>query len=64
MKPEAVKYWATVLKQVSQDPKWIAGNANFGGIPRVLSPEATQKYVADSYATYAELVRKANLEIK
>jgi tripartite-type tricarboxylate transporter receptor subunit TctC len=64
MSPEAVQRWAAVLKQVSQDPKWIAGNASFGGMPRVLSPQDTEKYIAESFTTYTELVRKAGLELK
>ena len=64
MNPEAVKKWADALKQVSQNPKWIAGNANFGGIPNVLSPEDTLKFVTESQAIYADLVQKASLEIK
>lgn len=63
MDPAAVKKWATVLKQVSQDPKWIAGNANFGGIPHVLSPTETEKYVGESYAIYSELATRAGLRM-
>jgi tripartite-type tricarboxylate transporter receptor subunit TctC len=63
MSPEAVSRWAAVLKAVSQDPKWIAGNANFGGTPHVLSPDETQKYVGDGYAVYLDLVHKAHLDI-
>ena len=64
MNQEVVQKWAAVLKQVSQDPRWIAGNANFGGMPRVLSPQDTEKYFAESFTTYTELVRKAGLEVK
>jgi tripartite-type tricarboxylate transporter receptor subunit TctC len=64
MSPEAVQKWAAVLKQVSQDPRWIAGNAAFGGMPRVLSPQDTEKYIAESFTIYTELVRKAGLEVK
>lgn len=64
MSPEAVQKWAAVLKQVSQDPKWIAGNATFGGMPRVLSPQDTEKFVADSFTIYTDLVRKAGIEVK
>jgi tripartite-type tricarboxylate transporter receptor subunit TctC len=64
MSAEAVQKWAAVLKQVSQDPKWIAGNATFGGMPRVLSPQDTEKYVADSFTIYTELVRKAGLDVR
>jgi tripartite-type tricarboxylate transporter receptor subunit TctC len=64
MDPAAVKKWADVLQQVAKDPKWIAANAVYGGIPHVLSPEQTRKYAADSYAIYVDLVKKAGLEIK
>lgn len=63
MSPEAVDKWAAVLKQISQDPKWIAGNANFGGIPHVLPPAETEKYVSQGAAIYADLVAKAGLQV-
>ena len=63
MSPEAVDKWAAVLKQISQDPKWIAGNANFGGIPHVLPPGETEKYVSQGAAIYADLVAKAGLQV-
>ncbi|WP_088158588.1 Bug family tripartite tricarboxylate transporter substrate binding protein [Achromobacter xylosoxidans] len=63
MSPEAVAKWAAVLQQISQDPKWIAGNANFGGIPHVLSPAETEKYVSHGAAIYADLVAKAGLQV-
>ncbi|WP_251877697.1 tripartite tricarboxylate transporter substrate binding protein [Achromobacter sp. Marseille-Q4954] len=63
MSREAVDKWAAVLKQISQDPKWIAGNANFGGIPHVLPPAETEKYVSQGAAIYADLVAKAGLQV-
>ena len=63
MAPEAVRRWAAALKQIARDPKWIAGNENFGGIPHVLSPEDTERYVRDGSAIYAELVAKAGLQV-
>ncbi len=63
MNSEAVAKWAAVLKQISQDPKWIAGNANFGGIPHVLSPAETERYVNQGAAIYADLVAKAGLQV-
>ena len=48
MDPVAVRKWADVLQQVAKDPKWIAANANYGGIPHVLSPEETAAYLAVS----------------
>ncbi|HEY9271929.1 tripartite tricarboxylate transporter substrate binding protein [Achromobacter sp.] len=63
MSPEAVAKWASALKQIAQDPKWIAGNANFGGIPHVLSPAETEKYISQGAAIYADLVAKAGLQV-
>lgn len=63
MSPEAVAKWASALKQIAQDPKWIAGNANFGGIPHVLSPAETEKYINQGAAIYADLVAKAGLQV-
>lgn len=63
MDPAAVAKWAEVLRQISQDPKWIAGNANFGGIPHVLSPAETEKYVSQGAAIYADLVARAGLQV-
>ncbi|AVG43054.1 Bug family tripartite tricarboxylate transporter substrate binding protein [Achromobacter insolitus] len=63
MNPEAVARWASALKQIAQDPKWVAGNANFGGIPHVLSPAETEKYVSQGAAIYADLVARAGLQV-
>ncbi|AVJ29802.1 Bug family tripartite tricarboxylate transporter substrate binding protein [Achromobacter spanius] len=63
MSPEAVNKWAAALQQISKDPKWIEGNANFGGIPHVLSPADTEKYVDQGSRIYADLVAKAGLQV-
>jgi len=63
MSPEAVNKWAAALKQIAQDPKWIAGNANFGGIPHVLSPADTEAYISQGYTVYADLAARAGLQV-
>jgi tripartite-type tricarboxylate transporter receptor subunit TctC len=63
MNPEAVDKWASALEQIAQDPKWVAGNANFGGIPHVLSPAETKRYIRQGDAIYADLVAKSGLQI-
>ncbi len=63
MNSQAVDKWASVLQQIARDPKWIAGNANFGGIPHVLSPADTEKYVNQGAMIYADLVAKAGLQV-
>ena len=64
MPPAVVKRLADALQQASTNPKWLAANESFGGIPHVLSPQDTEQYVRNSYAIYADLVKKAGLEIK
>lgn len=63
MSREALDKWASVLQQIARDPKWIAGNANFGGIPHVLSPADTERYVSQGALIYADLVAKAGLQV-
>jgi tripartite-type tricarboxylate transporter receptor subunit TctC len=60
----AVARWSGVLKTLSEDAKWIAGNGTFGGIPSVLSPAETEKFVEQSFGVYQALVQKTGLEIK
>lgn len=64
MDEAVVRRWAQVLKGVAKDARWQAGTNNFGGIPHILSPAETEKYVGDSFAVYQNLVEKAGLEIK
>jgi tripartite-type tricarboxylate transporter receptor subunit TctC len=63
MSPETVDKWASALQRIARDPQWIAGNANFGGIPHVLSPAETERYVSQGAAIYTDLVAKAGLQI-
>lgn len=64
MAPEAVKRWADVLQKAKTDPRWVAGNATYGGIPKILSPQETEKYVAENYKTYVDLIKKTGIEMK
>lgn len=64
MDPAVVKRWAQLLQGVARDAGWQAGTRNFGGIPHVLSPAQTEKYVGDSHAVYQSLAEKAGLEIR
>lgn len=61
MSAEAIGRWTSVLEQVGKDPKWIAGNASFGGIPSLLSRKDSEKFIGESSAVYSELVSKTGL---
>ncbi len=64
MAPEAVQRWVAVLQQAAADKGWLEGNARYGGIPRVLSPAETEKFIASSHDAYARLGQQLGLEIK
>lgn len=64
MAPEAVKRWAEVLQKAKNDPRWVAGNGTYGGIPKILSPQETEKYVAENYKTYVDLIKKSDISLK
>lgn len=59
-----VERWAAVLKGVALDPKWIAGTGNFGGIPKVMSPDETQRFVKEGFEVFQEIVKQANLQLE
>ena len=56
--------WVEVLRQAASDRAWLEGNARYGGIPRVLSPGDTEKFVAESFTTYSKLGRDLGIELK
>ena len=62
--PSVLKRWVEVLRQAASDREWLEGNARYGGIPRVLAPADTAKFVAESFATYSKLGRDLGIEIK
>lgn len=64
MPPEIVKKWAGVLKSASTDARWISANATYGGIPRVLTPEETAKYVSENFSAYQSLAKSAGIKMQ
>ena len=60
----AMQRWVEVLQLASSDRGWLEGNARYGGIPRVLSPAATEKFAGESFATYSKLGRDLGIELK
>jgi tripartite-type tricarboxylate transporter receptor subunit TctC len=55
--PNALQRWVGVLTQAGADRSWLEGNARYGGIPRILSPAATEKFAGESFAAYSKLGR-------
>ena len=53
--PEVVNKWVETLKKIAQDPDWLRGNASFGGIPAIRSPQDTEKFAREQYELYTRL---------
>ena len=53
--PEVVNKWVEVMKKVAQDGDWLRGNASFGGIPAVRSPQETEKFAQGQFQLYERL---------
>ena len=53
--PDVVNKWGDVLKKVAQDPDWIRGNASFGGVPAIRSPQDTEKFAREQFELYERL---------
>ena len=64
LSPDIVRKWAGILKAASGDARWISANATYGGIPRVLTPEETARYVSESFATYQSLARSVGIKVQ
>ena len=52
---EVIAKWSDVLKRIAQDPEWIKGNAGFGAIPAIRSPEETEKFARGQFELYERL---------
>ena len=52
---EVIAKWSDVLKRIAQDPEWIKGNAGFGAIPAIRSPEETEKFARSQFELYERL---------
>ena len=59
--PDVVAKWVDTLKKLSTDADWLRGNATFGGIPAIRSPEDTEKFARSQYELYERLGTALNL---
>ena len=59
---EAQERWAQVLQKLSGDADWLAGNARIGGIPAIMTPADTERYVRGQYELYDRLGTKLGLK--
>jgi tripartite-type tricarboxylate transporter receptor subunit TctC len=59
---DIVDKWSEVLKKVSQDQSWEAGNKSAGAIPAIRSPSETEQFVKQQFLLYEKL--GANLGLR
>lgn len=62
MEPAVVQQWAEVLQTLAKNPKWLAGNENFGGMPNVLSPGETREFVQHSAQVMQDIIKTSQLK--
>jgi tripartite-type tricarboxylate transporter receptor subunit TctC len=56
--------WVETLRAVAQDAGWRAAEQKIGSIPRILSPQETERFMGEQYATYARLADQLHLDLK
>lgn len=61
---DVVAKWTEVMQQVATDAQWKSGNEKFGGMPRVMPPAETERFVAEQFRVYQGLARQLGLEQK
>jgi tripartite-type tricarboxylate transporter receptor subunit TctC len=55
MPKDVVDKWVEALKKIAQDPDWLKGNASFGAIPAIRSPQDTEKFAREQFELYTRL---------
>jgi len=60
----ALTKWIETLRAVAQDPGWRGAEEKIGSIPRILSPQETERFMGEQYETYARLAAQLHLELK
>lgn len=61
---DIIDRWVATLAAAAKDPQWLAATESAGSIPRVLSPDETEKFAAAQYAVYERLGRQLQIELK
>jgi tripartite-type tricarboxylate transporter receptor subunit TctC len=64
MSAEMVGYWSDVLAKVAKDQRWLDGMARIGGMPSVMSPADTRRFVAGQFELYDKIGKRLGIELK
>ncbi len=64
MTAEMTTYWREALAKVAGDPQWIAGTQRIGGMPSVMTPADTRRFVAGQFQLYERIGKQLGIELK
>lgn len=64
MDRKLVSYWGDTLAKVAKDTQWSGATEKIGSVPRILSPEDTEKFVREQYETYYKLGKSLDIVLK
>jgi tripartite-type tricarboxylate transporter receptor subunit TctC len=64
MTAEMTTYWREALAKVAADPQWIAGTQRIGGMPSVMTPADTRRFVAGQFQLYERIGKQLGIELK
>jgi len=64
MPAEQIAYWREALAKVATDRQWIAGTERIGGMPSVMTPADTRRFVANQFELYDRIGKQLGIEIK
>jgi tripartite-type tricarboxylate transporter receptor subunit TctC len=64
MPADLVAFWRDTLAKVATDPQWLAGTARIGGMPSVMTPADTRRFVASQFELYDRIGKRLGIELK
>jgi len=63
MPADLVSFWREALAKVAADRQWIAGTERIGGMPSVMTPADTRRFVAGQFELYDRIGRQLGIEL-
>ncbi len=64
MTAEQIAFWREALAKVANDPQWIAGTERIGGMPSIMTPADTRRFVAGQFELYDRIGKQLGIEIQ
>jgi tripartite-type tricarboxylate transporter receptor subunit TctC len=64
MTAEQIAFWREALAKVAADQQWIAGTERIGGMPSIMTPADTRRFVAGQFELYDRIGKQLGIEIQ